>query len=139
MVRAPFFVLSLFMEPSVIQYTSIMLERLSTVDSFFCLMHSTSYEPLDYIDMFRYASGMLQTSKKLASLPPGRQLDQLAIALSEQIAKETGRPALDILEEIIETGQALKNAPQKKSAANSAKRSDVSPKSGAQTWAISKA
>ena len=45
-----------------------------------------------------------------------QELDQLALALAEEVAKETGRSKLDILEEIVETGESLqvisKSSPQ---------------------------
>jgi len=82
---------------------------------------------------------MLQTTKKGSQLPTGRQLDQLALALSEQIAKKTGKSPLYILEEIVQIGETLRDRSQKKSAAKAAKRSSSSPKSGAHTLATSKA
>lgn len=43
-------------------------------------------------------------------------LDQLALALAEEVASETGRSKLDVLEQIVETGESLqlnsKSSPQ---------------------------
>lgn len=47
---------------------------------------------------------------------PGSQLDRLAIALAEEIAAETGKSELDILEKIVEAGESLKHTPSKRPA-----------------------
>lgn len=67
------------------------------------------------------------------------QVDQLAIMLSEQISKESGRTASDVLWEIVDTAKDLSKNSQKKSAASSAKRSGLRPSKEAHTCATSKA
>ena len=64
-----------------------------------------------------YSNMWLNALFKRKSVPTDSQeLDQLALALAEEVAKETGRSKLDILEEIVETGESLqvisKSSPQ---------------------------
>ena len=66
----------------------------------------------------------------------GSQLDQLAVALSKQIASESDKSPNGVLWEIVDAAQKIS---QKKSAASSVKRSGLRSSKEDQTLAASKA
>lgn len=59
---------------------------------------------------------MLFGKKKKPAVNESEILDQLAMALAKEVSAETGKPTLDILERIVETGESLKKpAPRRSS------------------------
>lgn len=81
----------------------------------------------------------MQSKKNVSKLPIGNQLDELAMALSEQIANEGRTTKNAVLQEILEAAQAPGKSHRRKSTASSTKRSGLSLSKGAQTLATSEA
>ncbi len=65
---------------------------------------------------------MLTKRKQTRSPSESDMLDQLARALAEEVATETGRSELDVLEQIVETGESFQKS-------TSSKRSPLSRRS----------